>query len=274
MSQQDRQRIDAWSELLRESERGLEPSLCSVDRLMLDVDSVTATSQLTDPAQIYPATTDMMIRLIALALMCDANRSIVLSFPGFVTFDWDGVHHTRDHDGLAHRTGSFTVGGTCFPGVLDMLAEIDTWYAGKFFELVELLDSIEEGESTLLDHTATLWLQEFSDGNVMNLNNMPILIAGSANGALKQGVAVNVEGGELGRGNSEDCCGPDDNDLITMTTGSTGGNVPINKLYVTLMNALGCQAPEGGPVHRFGQLDTESPESGITNPGELTELKA
>jgi hypothetical protein len=118
-----------------------------------------------------------------------------------------------------------------------------------------------------------MWLQEFSDGSAFNLNNMPIVIAGSAGGYLKQGVAVNVEGAPIGPGNSEANCA-DGVNKPSVSNGSLGGNVPINKLYVTLLNALGCKAPDGGEVTRFGVFDGTSEAAGITDPGELSALRA
>ncbi|HEX2660945.1 MAG TPA: hypothetical protein VHU40_21845, partial [Polyangia bacterium] len=58
-------------------------------------------------------------------------------------------------------------------------------------------------------------------------------------------------------------------------TGSSGGMTPINKLYVTLMNALGCTAdgtPTGGKVTTFGAFDGMGTTGGITNPGEVAAL--
>ena len=52
-------------------------------------------------------------------------------------------------------------------------------------------------------------------------------------------------------------------------TGSSGGNIPINKLYVTLMNALGCTAtgmPGGGKVTTFGQFDGTTRTPGSPTP--------
>ncbi len=93
----------------------------------------------------------------------------------------------------------------------------------------------------MLDNTATMWLQELSDGAAHNLNNLPIVIAGSAGGYLKQGYAVNVEGkGTIGVGSSDNSCADGTTSGTIGNTGSSGGNLPINKLYVTLMNAVGC----------------------------------
>ena len=56
-------------------------------------------------------------------------------------------------------------------------------------------------------------------------------------------------------------------------TGSNGGNVPINKLYVTLLNAIGA-TNAGAPITTFGVADSNDVEAGITNPGELSALRA
>jgi hypothetical protein len=213
----------------------------------------------------------MMMNLMALTMMCDVNRTLMLVYPGYVIFKWDGINHTKEHHDLSHRTGDFSVGGNCYAGVVDMIAEIDKWYAGKFTRLVNTFDMIQEGDGTLLDNTATVWLPELSDGNTHNLNNLPILMAGSCGGYFKQGAAVNVEGKTIGKGNSESSC---QNGGTIGNTGSSGGNVPINKLYVTLMNALGMKGPDGGAVTTFGKFDGNKESDGIKNPGEVATLKA
>jgi hypothetical protein len=179
---------------------------------------------------------------------------------------------THDHHGLSHRTGDNSVGGACgVTGVLDQINQIDQWLAGKFAKLVGLLDGIQEGGGTLLDNTATMWLSELSDGAAHNINNLPILIAGGAGGYLKQGAAVNVESTkDISNGSSTSSC---QNGGQIGNTGSTGGNVPINKLYVTLMNAVGC-TDNGAKVTKFGVMDGTNATAGISNPGEVTTLTA
>jgi Protein of unknown function (DUF1552) len=216
---------------------------------------------------------DMMMNLMALNMICDANRVFVFLYPGYVVYNWDGMAFTHDHHGLSHRTGDNSVGGSCgVTGVLDQINQIDQWLAGKFAKLVGLLDGIQEGTGTLLDNTATMWLSELSDGAAHNLNNLPILIAGSAGGYLKQGAAVNVESAtkNIDNGGSDNSCA---NGGSIGNTGSTGGNVPINKLYVTLMNAVGC-TDNGAKVTQFGVMDGTNANPGISNPGEVTGLTA
>jgi len=219
---------------------------------------------------------DMFQDLIALTMICDLNRVILMLYPGYVTFNWDGIMHTHEHHGLSHRTGDFSVGGACgVTNVLDMIDQIDTWYAGKYARLVGLFDSIQEGSGTLLDNTATMWLQELSDGAAHNLNNLPLVIAGGCGGYLKTGQVVNVESsGTPQMGGSDNSCQDGTTGNIG-NTGSSGGMLPINKLYVTLMNAVGCTAdgtPTGGKVTKFGDFDGTGTTGGITNPGEVTKL--
>jgi len=300
MSKADGDRIKDWMDLLRTTETGMMPTTmpaactnatASGPPFNVTPDVVTAgspTGKITlgsvlgntpDPvgdknlATSFTLGGDLFLNLIALTMICDLNRVIVMLYPGYVTFNWDGIMHTHEHHGLSHRTGDFTVGGACgVDGVLDMIWQIDNWYAGKYAKLVGLLDSISEGDGKLLDHTATMWLPELSDGAAHNLNNLPIVIAGGASCYLKQGQVINVDTGTPQAGNSDTSCM---NGGQIGNTGSTGGNVPINKLYVTLMNAVGCTAdgtPTGGKVTTFGQFDGTNANPGITNPGELTKI--
>ena len=80
---------------------------------------------------------------------------------------------------------------TCVTGVDRHASTRSTrWYAGRYAKLVHLIDSINEGEgTTMLDNSMVMWLPELADGNAHNNNNLPIVIAGSAGGYLKQGQA-------------------------------------------------------------------------------------
>lgn len=274
MSSADQKRIDDWLQLLRETETRVIPATCNAEaaeQLGITSSTVEAASRngMNTEAQ-FTERGDMMMRLIALTLMCDNNRSIILQWPGYVKFDWLG--HEFDHHGLSHRNGSAAVQGTCVPNVLDQIHEIDRWYAERYVQLVSLLDSVVEGDRTLLDNTACMWLPELADGNAHNNNNLPIVIAGSCGGYLKQGVSVNLSGGTLGTGDSEASC--QDGGEVMFNTGSRTGNEPLNKLYVTLLNAVGATTEDGGPITTFGTVDSNELGAGITKPGEFDALKA
>jgi hypothetical protein len=94
-------------------------------------------------------------------------------------------------------------------------------------------------------------------------------------GYLKQGQSVSLEKSDIDTGNSEaNCTNGNDNNSNTFATSSRQGNVPINKLLLTIMNGCGCQAESGGPMTEWGQFDSASLEAGITKPGELSDLRA
>jgi hypothetical protein len=183
-----------------------------------------------------------------------------------------------------------------------MLLQIDGYYAQKYANLVKMLDSIPEGDGTVLDNSATVWFNEMSDGNAHNLNNLPIIQAGGAGGYFKTGWIVNVDpatpgAADMSNGRSMSACADGSGDqMINGTTQSTGtdakiANAPINKYFCNLMNAMGVKAGADGfpakggsaEVTKFGYSDKtedfiggEGAVAGATihNPGEFAELRA
>jgi hypothetical protein len=192
--------------------------------------------------------------------------------------------------------------GTCIANALDQLQSIDKYYASKFAKLATLLDGIPNADgSTLLDSTAAVWMNEFSDGSAANLNNLPIIQAGSCGGYFKTGWTVNVDTANPGsptltQGNSEAHCGANGDGVINGINKDTGTDpsvaiAPINKYYYNLMNALGVKGDSQGypakggtaEVSAFGYSDLTTDFCGglggvagarIHDPGEFTALKA
>jgi hypothetical protein len=288
MSMSDKQKIEAWETLLRSSEipiagmagcdqatadeMGIEMFIAQAGTDSGGGSSVFGSGDVSEAAYKYGASA--MFRLMALTMICDMNRSLIFTYPGYAVYAFLG--HEHDHHGLSHRNGSFEVGGTCVTGVVDMIHQIDTFFAEKYVELVDLLKGIPEGDGTLLDNTATMWLPELADGNSHNTNNLPIVIAGSLGGYLKQGQSVNLDGsGEIDTGNSEaNCTDGNTNNSNTFATSSRQGNQPINKLLLTIMNGCGCTDGNGQPMTEWGQFDSASQSAGITKPGEFEALRA
>jgi hypothetical protein len=254
----------------------------------------TGTDRLTQNISGELDAADIHSAVAALAAVCNANPVIFLKYPA--THVFRGLGLETEADSLAHRIGNAGSVGICVAGIIDMILKIDDYYARKFAHLVGLLNGIDEGDGKVLDNTATVWLMDNSDGCARNLNNIPILQAGSCGGYFKTGWAVNVEDGsaDLSTGNSESVCAegmPQDVNATTQATGTDPSlaNAPINKYYCNLMNALGVKAgPDGfparngaAPVTHYGRYDrTEDFIGGDVNPpmihdpGEFTALKA
>jgi uncharacterized protein DUF1552 len=241
--------------------------------------------------------------LAVLSALCDSNRVIFMKMPANGNFSSvvqykaaDGTMKAigTDAHSISHRIGNAGMGGQCIPDAMAQIQAVDSFYANLFARLVGRLDMFNEGSGTLLDNTATVWIQEMSDGDSHNLNNLPILQAGSCGGYFKTGWAINVENANatMSAGNSSmDCAnGSTASNLDSVGTPSGTATMPINKYFCNLMNAIGVQAdssgyaaPGGtaGKVSKFGKYDNTTyfsdggtRASVIEKPGEYTELLA
>jgi len=303
MSQADHNKLEAWKALLDDTGGVVVPALCNQDLAAtlgatqdnVDLASTSTNGQdrLTTMLSDSLDVADLHSNLAVLAAVCNYNPVTFLKYPFAYVFS--GLGLTSESEGLAHRIGNASMLGTCLTGVVEKLLTIDDYYTRKFAHLVDVLNRIDEGDGKLLDYTAAVWFQGMSDGCAHNLNNIPIVHAGSAGGYFKTGWAINVEDGrdDLSNGNSEYYCGEDGRNNVesfTMTgTDPSLANAPINKYFCNLMNALGVRAGADGfpavggteEVTHFGMYDkTEDFVGGGTNPpmirspGGFDELKA
>jgi hypothetical protein len=304
MSMDDKNKLEAWKALLNDMGSVMASASCNQDvadmlgatsaniaaagkgGLGSDILTTTVSGSL-DGADIYSS-------VAALAAVCNANPVIVLKYPGSYVFKGLGI--TTESHSLSHRLDNAGMSGSCLPNAVADLIKVDTYYTQKFANLLKLLDSMNEGDGTVLDNSATVWFSEMSDGNAHNLNNAPIIQAGSMGGYFKQGWTVNVDDGSasLSQGQSESQCA--DGTSNGMSNGLTQGtgtdpkvaNAPINKYFCNLMNAMGVKGDaKGFPAHggtadvtSYGYSDKtedfihgQNANATIHSPGEFTALK-
>jgi len=303
MSKADKDKLDAWITLTNEvgvtvaagCNAELAAKLGASNKLGTSGNDVVTrkVSDTMDNADLYMA-------IAALSAACNANPVILLRFPN--NFTYTGLGINADSHNQSHRLDSANMSGPCVANAVANLKKIDTYYASKFASLVKYLDSIPETGGTVLDNSVAFWMNELSDGNAHNMNNTPLIQAGSAGGYFKQGKIVNLDttsGGTatnfLGRSLSQCVDGaPQMSDGVSQGTGTEAkyGNMPINKYFCNVMTALGMKADEkgfpakGGPaseVTSFGYSDKTEDFSGgldavadhkIHDPGGYTALKA
>jgi len=242
---------------------------------------------------------DLYSAIAVLTAACNANPVIVLKYPGNFVFTGLGIN--ADSDNQSHRLDNANMNGPCVANVLANLIKIDRYYAEKFAKLVEMLDGISEGDGTVLDNTVAFWISEHSDGCAHNMNNSPIIQAGSGGGYFKTGKIINLDPDSgatatdmLGRSMSQ--CAEGTEMMVDGVNKGTGtdprfGNAPINKYFCNVMNAMGLKADAAGypakdgpanEVTHYGYSDkTEDfcggagavPGAMIHEPGGFTELK-
>src|SRR5579871_159755 len=310
MSSSDQKKLSDWADLLNQSTKTVVSGMCNATtatNIGLTTSTVQAATSAGNGLNVdISKITNVMYDLALLNAICDANRCIFMKMPPNYVFSflsYNGSPFTIESHSLSHRIGSANMGGMCVNGVMDMLHMIDQWYAQQFATLVGKLDSFMENTGTVLDNSATVWFQEMSDGDAHNLNNLPILQAGSCGGYFKTGQAIDVEntsgkdtGGTpnaaLSVGNSDADCvnGSTVSNLMSAgTLPTTVANQPINKYFCNLMNAVGVKADSTGfpvkggtaAVSCYGKYDDTTLFKGggpsaqtIKDPGEYTILKA
>jgi hypothetical protein len=303
MSADDRRRVEAWEALCNDA-GAVVTNMCTqdlADRLGATSANVnTSVMNITNTVTADLDGADMYSVMAVLAAACNYNPVIFLKYPPNYVFSGLGI--TADSDNLSHRLDNAGMTGTCYTDVLNLVRTIDTYYATKFAKLVGMLDSIQNGDgSTLLDSSAAVWFQDSSDGCARNLNNLPIVQAGSCGGYFKTGWTINVDPGNpgapnLSQGNSEFYCSPGGNPMVDGLSKNTGtdpklANGPINKYFYNLMNAMGVKGDATGfpvvggtsEVTHFGYSDLTTDFCGgygavggaaIHSPGEYTAFKA
>ncbi len=177
-----------------------------------------------DSEDTMPKITRNHIDLMTMALACDLTRVATIQFSNSkngIRFPW--IDSLGDGHGLSHAGPSNANAG-------DQLRARDRWHAQQFKYILDRLDSIPEGDGTLLDNTVVIWTSEISVGNTHSHRNLPIVMAGSAGGYFDTGRYVTYQ-----------------------TTRST------NDLLVSVLNAF------GEDVTTFGESQyCNGPLSGLT----------
>jgi hypothetical protein len=174
VSASDRVKLQQHLELVRDVERRLGLG-GNVTCEQPDMPPALDPNSETDMPMVMQAHLD----LLAVAFACDLTRVASLQIStGFnkIRFPWvddEGEGHALSHAGPTSAR--------------EPLVARAKWHAQQLAYFMSLLQSIPEGDGTVLDNTAIVWGNEVSIGNTHTLTNMPYLIAGSAGGAINTG---------------------------------------------------------------------------------------
>ena len=178
VSRRDRERLDQHFAMVRDLETRLKNE-------MIDGQTCTAPPQPprqeVDDEETMESIAQLQIDMMVVALACDLTRVATLQLSNsrnHVRYPW--VDSMGDGHGLSHA-------GPSNANARKEWNARDTWHAGLMAYLCQRLDAIPEGGGTMLDNTVILWTSEISQGNTHSQKNMPIVMAGSAGGALETG---------------------------------------------------------------------------------------
>jgi hypothetical protein len=158
----------------------------------------------------YEAHLKLMFDLLALAFQTDTTRisSFILAHDGS-NRQYPFINVRDGHHDLSHHGGDETKKAK--------IAKINRFHVTQFAYFLEKLKSIREGDGTLLDNCMIVYGSGLGDGNRHNHDDLPVLLAGRAGGAITPGRHLRFE-----------------------------KQIPMANLYVSLLERMGVQ------VERFG----------------------
>src|SRR6185436_12182542 len=123
--------------------------------------------------------------ILALSLACDQQRVFTFQFShpvnNLLYKNATAGHHQLTHDELGEQ-----------PMVQDILKQILT--EATYF--IQALKNVKEGNVTLLDHCGVLFMTDCSNGKSHAVDEYPLFLAGTANGALQGGIHHRAPAGE------------------------------------------------------------------------------
>ncbi|HEX6273272.1 MAG TPA: DUF1552 domain-containing protein, partial [Polyangiaceae bacterium] len=239
LSAADRQRLDQHFQSIRDMENtmtgmGLQ---CSADGLNVQALQAMNTGSAFRQDGQQEEVAKLHSELVAFAFSCNLTRVATLQIgdgTDATRYTINGQKVERFH-WISHRIQSDGTSGAAIPQAVEWHTAIDRIRMETFKHMLTKWSSYNTAGGPLLDRSFAMWTSHVASGPAHSFNNLPIVIAGSAGGYLKQGQFVNA------------------------------GNVGNNRLYNTLASAVGVRKATGG-VTDFGG-------SGLTG-GIITAMKA
>jgi Protein of unknown function (DUF1552) len=214
VSASDRRKLDEYLTGIREVERRIEQA-----RPAIDLGVTKYPRPLGIPAD-YQEHLRLLGDLLVLAFQCDLSRIATFVFAN------DGSNRSYraigvpdGHHDISHHGGDLAK--------QEKIQKINHFHVAQLAYVLAKLKSIPEGEGTLLDHCMIVYGSGISDGNSHSHDDLPILLAGKANGTIKTGRHIRY---------------PNES--------------PLTNLYVSMLNQMGV------PTSRFGDSTGELPALG------------
>lgn len=171
----DRAKVGEYLDSVREVERRIQKAEASTQENPLpDLDRPTGV-----PAS-YAEHAKLMFDLQLLAFQGDITRVITFQLARETsnrTYPEAGV--TDPHHPLTHHGGDSEK--------IAKVAKINRFHVSLFADFLQRMQSVPEGDGTLLDHSLYLYGSGMGDPNVHDHQNLPILVAGGAAGKMHGG---------------------------------------------------------------------------------------
>lgn len=170
----DQSKIDEYLTAVRDIESRIQSTERSSTKTSYPVPSPSVPSDFGEHAR-------LMLDLMVLAFQSDLTRVATLLFSIEQSPRAYGaeIGIPEGHHGLTHHSGD--------KEKIEKVTQINRYHIQSLVYVLDKLKSIQEGDGTLLDHSMIAYGSGISDGNLHDHADLPLIIAGSANGKLKPG---------------------------------------------------------------------------------------
>lgn len=170
----DRRKLDEYLDAVREIERRIQQA---------EHDSTQFTPSIEKPAGVPVEFADhvrLMFDLMTLALQADLTRiSTFMICREGSTRTYREIGVSDAHHPLTHHRGN--------PEWIEKVTKINCFHLEQFAYFINKLKSTSDGDGTLLDRIMVVYGSGLSDGNQHTHNDLPAILAGAGNGALRPG---------------------------------------------------------------------------------------
>ena len=172
----DRGKLNEYLDAIRDIERRIQIAEAQADRDVPKLDRPPGV-----PAS-FNEYAKLMIDLQVVAYQADLTRVITFMMgregpTGGLAYPEIGIPDV--HHNLSHHQND--------PDKIEKLFRINIYNAKLFAYFLNRLQSVPDGDGTLLDHTILLYGSSMSNGNGHQHDNLPLLLAGGGRGQIKGG---------------------------------------------------------------------------------------
>lgn len=176
LGSQDRRKLDEYLYAVRDIERRLK----NTDKLS---DKDKDHSNFPRPAGVprnYGEHVKLLLDMMVLAFQTDSTR--------VATFMYANAGSNRSYRNLSIRDGHHSISHHGKSRTKQAkISKINTYHMSLASHFLKRLDSIQEGNRTLLDNSLILYGSGIADGNSHKHENLPIAVFGSGGGSVKTG---------------------------------------------------------------------------------------
>ena len=167
----DRTKLDEYFDAVRD-----------VEQRIVKGESTNSTFEVPDQPVGVPASfkeyAELMFDLQVLAFQADITRvSTFMMARENITRSYPEIGLPEAHHSISHHDNN--------PVKMKAYAKLNNYHVDTLAYYIKKLDSIRDGDGTLLDHTAVLYGGGMSDANVHNNYNVPVVVVGGKTVQLK-----------------------------------------------------------------------------------------